>query len=260
MSVDQSKRLGGKRVYILGAGAPGGIAASIAMLFKAQGATIVLGSPEEEKAREVADMCGAAGIVKTDILDEVSIRDGARAAAEMLGGGIDVAINTAGVNRNAPIAEETAEALLFQARIHFIGTTLFIKEVAEHMGQGGSIITMSSVTAELTTPRLAAYAGSKAAADKVVKVAAVEYGDRGIRVNSLAPGLTSTPMTASYFADEKVVNAFRREIPLGRMTTPDDVAAAALWLASDECVATGDTIRVSGGAHLRRLPVARDFV
>ena len=259
MSVDQSKRLDGKRVYILGAGAPGGIASAIAMLFKSQGATIVLGSPQEDSAREVADMCGAAGIVKTDILDEVSIRDGARAAAEILGG-IDVAINTAGVNRNAPIADETAEALLFQARIHFIGTALFIKEVAEHMGQGGSIITMSSVTAELTTPRLAAYAGSKAAADKVVKVAAVEYGDRGIRVNSLAPGLTSTPMTASYFADEKVVNAFRREIPIGRMTTPDDVAAAALWLASDECIATGDTIRVSGGAHLRRLPIARDFV
>lgn len=257
--VAQAKRLDGKRVYILGAGAPGGIAAGIARLFKAHGATIVLGSPDEDKAQEVAADCGALGIVRTDILDEVSIRDGARAAADLLGG-IDVAINTAGVNRNSPLAEETAEALLFQARIHFIGTALFIKEVAELMGQGGSIITMSSVTAELTTPRLAAYAGSKAAADKVVKVAAVEYGERGIRVNSLAPGLTSTPMTAAYFADEKVVNAFLREIPVGRLSSVEDVAAAALWLASDECIATGDTIRVSGGAHLRRLPVARDFV
>ncbi len=254
------KRLDGKRVFILGAGAPGGIAGAIAGLFRDEGATIALGSPDIAAAQRVADDCKAAGIVKVDILDEQSIHDGIREAAELLGGAIDVAINTAGVNRNAPIAEETAEALLFQARIHFIGTALFIKEVAEHMPGGGSIITMSSVTAELTTPRLAAYAGSKAAADKVVKVAAVEYGERGIRVNSLAPGLTSTPMTAAYFADEKVVAAFQREIPLGRLTTVADVAASALWLASDECTATGDIIRVSGGAHLRRLPVARDFV
>ena len=254
------KRLDGKRVFILGAGAPGGIAAAIAGLFHAEGATIALGSPDVASAEAVAADCKAAGIVKVDILDEQSIHDGVKQAAQLLGGGIDVAINTAGVNRNAPIAEETYDALLFQAKIHFIGTALFIKEVAESMPQGGSIITMSSVTAELTTPRLAAYAGSKAAADKVVKVAAVEYGDRGIRVNSLAPGLTSTPMTAAYFADEKVVNAFQREIPIGRLTTVEDVAASALWLASDDCIATGDTIRVSGGAHLRRLPVARDFV
>ncbi|NWK98749.1 NAD(P)-dependent oxidoreductase [Sphingobium lactosutens] len=254
------KRLEGKRVFILGAGAPGGIAAAIAGLFRAEGAIIALASPDVEQAAAVADDCQAVGVVKIDILDERSIHDGVRQAAELLGGGIDVAINAAGVNRNAPLAEETADALLFQARIHFIGTALFIKEVAESMPNGGSIMTMSSVTAELTTPRLAAYAGSKAAADKVVKVAAVEYGDRGIRVNSLAPGLTSTPMTAAYFADEKVVGAFQREIPIGRLSTVDDIAAAALWLASDDCIATGDTIRVSGGAHLRRLPVARDFV
>ncbi|HEX8059039.1 MAG TPA: SDR family oxidoreductase [Novosphingobium sp.] len=259
MSELQAKRLDGKRVYILGAGAPGGIAGAIAGLFRDHGARIVLGSPDVASAAAVADLCQAVGVVETDILDEVSIRKGVQEASELLGG-IDIAINTAGVNRNASLAEETADALLFQARIHFIGTALFIKEVAEEMGQGGSIITMSSVTAELTTPRLAAYAGSKAAADKVVKVAAVEYGDRGIRVNSLAPGLTSTPMTASYFDNEKVVNAFRREIPLGKMTSPDDVAASALWLASDECVATGDCIRVSRGAHLRRLPLASEFV
>jgi NAD(P)-dependent dehydrogenase (short-subunit alcohol dehydrogenase family) len=253
------KRLDGKRVFILGAGAPGGIASGIAKLFRDEGATIALGSPEIDQAQAVAAECEAIGVVRADILDERSIHDAVAEAAALLGGGIDVAVNTAGVNRNAPLAEETAEALLFQARIHFIGTALFIKEVAEAMPQGGSIITMSSVTAELTTPRLAAYAGSKAAADKVVKVAAVEYGDRGIRVNSLAPGLTSTPMTAAYFADEKVVAAFQREIPIGRMTTVDDVAASALWLASDACTATGDILRVSGGAHLRRLPVAREF-
>jgi NAD(P)-dependent dehydrogenase (short-subunit alcohol dehydrogenase family) len=244
-------KLNGKTVFILGAGAPGGIASAIAALFRDEGATIALGSPDVASAEAVAADCKAVGIVKVDILDEQSIHDGVQEAAGLLGGSIDVAINAAGVNRNA---------LLFQAKIHFIGTALFIKEAAEVMPNGGSIITMSSVTAELTTPRLAAYAGSKAAADKVVKVAAVEYGDRGIRVNSLAPGLTATPMTAAYFADEKVVNAFQREIPIGRLSTVEDVAAGALWLASDDCIATGDCIRVSGGAHLRRLPVARDFV
>lgn len=255
----QSGRLAGKRVFVLGAGALGGIGAAIARRFIAEGASIVIGARDEARAQPVADDVGALGVVQLDILDESSIAAGMAAAAELLGG-LDVAVNAAGVNRAVPIAEETADGLLMQARIHFVGATLFIKEAAALMGPGGSIITMSTLTAELTTFRLGAYAGSKAAADKVVRVAAVEYGERGIRVNSLAPGLTSTPMTSAYFGDEKIANAFLRETPRGKLSAPEDVAAAAVWLASDECVATGDLIRVSGGAHLRRLPVARDFV
>lgn len=253
-----SGRLSGKSVLILGAGALGGIGAAIASRFVAEGAQVVIGARDAAKAEPVAAASGARAVVPLDILDANSIAAGMQAATDLLGG-LDVAINAAGVNRAALIAEETEEALLLQARIHFVGATLFIKEAAARMEKGGSIISMSTLTAELTTLRLGAYAGSKAAADKVVRVAAVEYGEQGIRVNSLAPGLTSTPMTSAFFSNQKMVDAFTRETPRGQLSTPDDVAAAALWLASDECVATGDLIRVSGGAHLRRLPIARDF-
>ena len=143
--------------------------------------------------------------------------------------------------------------------VQFIGPALFIKQAAaaiEKTGSqsGGSIMTLSSVTAELTGAGLGAYGATKAAIDKLVKVAAVEYGPRNIRVNSISPGVTSTPMTEKIFDTPSMVNAFKKETPIGRLATPEDVAFAALYLADDRCITTGDNIRVSGGIHLRRLP------
>ena len=101
---------------------------------------------------------------------------------------------------------------------------------------------------------MATYARTKAGVDKIVQIAALEYGGKGVRVNSLSPGLIRTPMTEGFFKMESAIDAFIRETPLGRMATADDVAYSALYLASDRCVATGDLIRVSGGAHTRRIP------
>jgi len=252
-----SGRLAGKGAFILGASSEGGIGQAVAARFVKEGARVVIAGRNLERTRAIAEPMGA-DAVTCDIVSPDSIAEAVRQASERLGN-IDVAVNAAGVNRAVPIAEETAEGLLEQAKVHFVGTTLFIRDVAAAMKGPGSIITVSTLTAELTNPRLAAYSATKAAADKIVKVAAVEYGERGIRVNSLAPGLTSTSMTSGYFSNENILGAFRRETPTGHIASPEDVAAAALWLASDECVATGDLIRVSGGMHLRRLPVARDY-
>ena len=115
-------------------------------------------------------------------------------------------------------------------------------------------MSLSSITAELTGPGLGAYAATKAAIDKLVKVAAVEYGPKNIRVNSISPGITPTPMTEQIFDTPSMVNAFKKETPIGRLAKPEDVAFAALYLADDRCITTGDNIRVSGGIHLRRLP------
>ena len=254
---EQGLRLPRKGALILGASSSAGIGYAIAKRFIREGAKVVVGGRDREKMDAIAKELGAVA-VECDIIDESSISSAIAEAKHHLGY-IDIAVNAAGVNRAVPIAEETADGLLEQAKVHFVGTALFIRDVAEAMDHGGSIITISTLTAELTSPRLAAYAATKSAADKLIKVAAVEYGDRNIRLNSLAPGLTSTGMTAGYFANEKILGAFLRETPTGQLATPDDVAAAAVWLASDECHATGDLVRVSGGMHLRRLPVARDF-
>ena len=251
-------RLQGKRCLMVGASSPSSMGAEVARRFIKEGARIVLAGIDVAAMAELSKELSAPA-VEMSITDEGSLAKGIAQAVDIMGG-IDVAINFAGVNRACLIADETFEGLMQQATLHFVGTTLFIRDVAAAMTGPGSIITISSLTAELTGARLAAYAGSKAGADKVVRVAAVEYGDRGIRVNSLAPGLTLTSMTGAYFDDAATVAGFTREVPLGRLSNVEDIANAAVWVASDECFQTGDTIRVSGGGHLRRLPTPRDFV
>jgi len=123
----------------------------------------------------------------------------------------------------------------------------------------GSIVTISSLTATLAGEGLALYGGSKAGVDHAVRVAALEYGRYGIRVNALSPGLARTPMTEAYFAEPGFAGAFAKETPLGRLTEPDDVADAALWLASEQAFVTGENLQVNGGASLRRLPSAAEI-
>lgn len=250
-------RLKGKRTLMVGASSPASMGVEVAKRFIAEGANVVLAGVDMKGMGEVGTALSVP-VIELSITDEASLARGVATAVETLGG-IDVAINFAGANRASLLADETFEGLMRQATLHFVGTALFIRDVAAAMKGPGSIMTISSLTAELTGARLAAYAGSKAGADKVVRVAAVEYGDRGIRVNSIAPGLTLTSMTGAYFEDPAVVAGFTREVPLGRLSTVADIANAAVWVASDECFQTGDIIRVSGGAHLRRLPTPRDF-
>lgn len=255
--MNQNGRLAGKRAFIVGATSEHGMGFAVASRFVAEGAQVVLGGRRLAALTPLAERLSGFAI-ECDITSADSLARAVEQAGAAMGG-IDVAFNAAGVNRASLIADETAEALEAQARIHFVGTTLFIRYVAAAMKPGGSIITVSSLTAERSGANLAAYAATKAAADKVMEIAAIEYGPRGLRINALAPGLTRTAMTEGYFANAAVLRAFQNETPLGTLATAQDVAAAAVWLASDECVATGERLRVSAGMHLRRLPTSRDF-
>lgn len=249
--------LEGKKALIVGGSSQEGIGFAIAHRFREHGADVVIGGARLEDTQNVGATIGA-GAVHLDMLDSKSIEAGVEQAKAAMGG-LDIIVNAAGINRARLIADEDAEGLQLLSQLHFVGTTLLIRYGARAIDDGGAILTISSVTAERPGFNLAAYAGSKAAADTVVKVAAQEYGARGIRVNSLAPGLTHTGMTDAYFSNDKTVRAFENEIPLGRMTSVQNVADAAVWVVSDACISTGECIRVSGGMHLRRLPGARDF-
>jgi len=145
--------------------------------------------------------------------------------------------------------------------VHLIGTALFLKHMAGKMTAGGSLITTSSLTAIVAPAGLAAYAGSKRGADQIVRIAAGELGERGIRVNAIAPGFTRSAMTEGYFAIPTLEKAFLREIPLGRLSTVEDIAHAALWLASDDSRSTtGQTIDVTAGQSLRRTPSGAEMM
>ena len=217
----------------------------------------MLSGRKVEPLKALADELGGT-YVTCDITNESDIEQLFKTTTDSLGK-VDIAVNAAGANAPGPISALTQESLQFMCDLSFIGPTLFIKQAAASMENGGSIITLSSLTAELVGVNLGAYAGTKAGIDKIVQIAALEYGSQGIRVNSLSPGLTRTPMTEGFFQMSSAIDAFINETPVGRMPTVDDVAYSALYLASDRCIATGDLIRVSGGAHTRRLPTYKEM-
>lgn len=144
--------------------------------------------------------------------------------------------------------------------MNLIAPAMFIQQAARVMDSGSSIIIVSSHSAELNTVGISAYGSTKAAVERLVEVAGFELGSRGIRVNALSPAMVDTPMSAPAMEKPGFRAAFVRETPLGRLATVDEIAAAALWLASDDCFTTGDRIRVGGGAHLRRFPTPAEFV
>ena len=119
---------------------------------------------------------------------------------------------------------------------------------------GGSIIMVSSASVRALLNNHAAYIGTKAGGEALVRCFANEFGNRGVRVNALAPGLTSTPMTEDAVRLPGLEEAFLKEYPLGRIGTTQDVANAALWLAGDECFMTGEVLQVNGGLTLAPQP------
>lgn len=142
-------------------------------------------------------------------------------------------------------------ALQFQGPFYFLQAAVAAMGRAGH---GGSIIQISSATASIMLNDHAAYMGTKAGTDHVIRCVAHEFGTQGIRANSISPGLTATPMTAQAQATPGLFEAFLPSYPLGRVGTADDIAAAAVWLASDDCFMTGQNLQVNGGLTLRRNP------
>jgi NAD(P)-dependent dehydrogenase (short-subunit alcohol dehydrogenase family) len=251
-------RLEGKVVVILGASDARSMGAATARRFAKEGAKLVLAARRLDALEPIAaEVKGIA--VACDITKEEDIERLAAAAVEKYGK-LDVAINYAGVNLAAPLSEVTREQLLQSCEVHLIGSALFFKHMGRKLSDGGAMITASSLTALTAPPGLAAYAAAKRGVDQMVRIAAIEYGPRGIRVNSLAPGFTRSAMTEAYFALPTLEGAFIREIPLGRLVTVDDIANTALWLASDEAFITGQCIDMTGGQSLRRVPTNEEMM
>ncbi len=250
-------RLSGKVAVILGASDERSMGFATARRFVEEGAKVVLAARRGDAVHALADRIGGQGVV-CDITREDDIEALARTVVDAHGA-LHAAINFSGVDVSESILESTADGLRRSSEVHFVGTVLFIKHMAAAMSGGGSIITTSSLTVVAQAPNYAAYAGAKGAADVAVRIAANELGERGIRVNSIVPGFTKSAMTEAYFEMEAVTSAFAKEIPLGRFVTVDDVAEAALWLASDEAFVTGQRIDVTGGQSLRRVPLPVDF-
>lgn len=255
-------RLQGKRAVILGASSPDNMGQHIATRFLAEGANVLVSGRKEDVLADYAVRHGCEWAA-CDITDQASIQSLADAASEKLDG-IDIAVNATGWGLLKPFLETTEKDLVAMSRLQFVGPFQYYQAMLRKMmraagGRGGSIIQISSATAAIMLNDHAAYMGTKAATDHVIRCIAHEFGAEGVRANSISPGLTDTPMTADAEKVPGLFASFLAGYPLGRIGTSDDIAAAAVFLASDECFMTGENLQVNGGLTLRRNPMKSEI-
>lgn len=245
-------KLENKVALVLGAGSAGNMGQAIASKFASEGAAVMVAGRNGEELRRFAETIGAAHQL-CDITSRTDVDRLAAGAIETYGR-LDIAVNAVGLNQVKPFLDVTEDDLRSVVDVQFTGLFHFLQAILRVMANGGSIIQISSVSASALLPDHAAYMASKAAGDVLVKSLAMEFGGRGIRVNSIAPGPTfDTPMAAAIMDDAAAVSRIRTRIPLGRLGTAADIAEAALWLADDKCFITGEVLQVNGGRALPRL-------
>ena len=245
-------RLRNKVALITGAAV--GIGAEIAKRFAAEGAQVVIGDVNAVEARTTSERIrrsgGSARSVSLDVTKEESWKealDGIRTAE----GRLDVLVNNAGITKRIPITEMPLEDFERIMAVNVRGVFLGIKHALPFMKQhgGGSIVNISSICGlvghKLTNET---YTTSKGAVTLLTKSVAVRHARDNIRCNSIHPGTVDTPMMQALFTDPEKKRERLDEVPLGRLATAQDVANAALFLASDEAgFITGAALPVDGG-------------
>ena len=254
-------RLEGKRAIVLGASSENNMGQHIARRFLAEGAQVLVSGRKANVLQAFAHQTGCHW-QECDLTAGGEVEALARGGVERMGG-IDVAVNATGWGLLRPFLDNGRDELLAITALQFIGPFQFfqamIRAMAANTPSGGSIIQISSATATIMLNDHAAYMGTKAGTDHVIRCVANEFGGQGIRANSISPGLTDTPMNAEASKVPGLFDAFNAAYPLGRIGTSDDIAAAAVWLASDECFMTGENLQVNGGLTLRRNPTAAEI-
>lgn len=250
-------RLSGKAALVVGAAGTENMGQAIARRFADEGARVaVAGRNSDVLETLAADIGGVA--LPCDFSDRASIFALVESAKAALGG-LDIAVNATGWGLLKPFLETTDEDFDRMYALQLRGPFQFLQALIPAMTTGGSVIQISSATATIMFHDHDAYMATKAGTDHMIRSVANQFGDRGIRFNSVSPGVTETPMTADAAAVPGLMDAFRKGYPLGRHGTREDVAAACIWLASDECFMTGENMQVNGGLSLRGNPSKADI-
>lgn len=251
-------RLKGKCAVILGAAGEGNLGQITARRFAQEGATVLVAGRNKAPLSALSDEIGGHAVL-CDITDEKDLAALSAQAVELMGG-VDIAVNTTGWGLLTPFLETSRTELERMTALQFIGPYQFFQAMLRVMNDGGCIVQVSSATATIMMEDHAAYMGTKAGMDHVIRCIANEFGTRGIRANSVAPGFMASPMTARAARNAAVVGAFAREYPLGRVGTLEDTAEAIAWLCTDGCFMTGEVLQVNGGLTLRRNPTNAEIM
>lgn len=238
--------LTGKRALVTGAS--GGIGGSIAQALHKAGAEVALSGTREAPLRELAATLGArAHVVTADLSDAGSVEALPKAAVDAMGG-IDILVNNAGITRDNLFMRMSDEEWAQVIEVNLTSVFRLTRAVLRGMmkARWGRIIQVSSIVGTTGNPGQGNYAAAKAGLVGMSKSLAAEVASRGVTVNCIAPGFIQTAMTDKLTDDQKarLVGA----IPAGRMGTPEDIAAACLYLSSAEAgYITGSTLHVNGG-------------
>ncbi|SFB38098.1 3alpha(or 20beta)-hydroxysteroid dehydrogenase [Amycolatopsis marina] len=243
-------RLEGKVALVTGAAR--GQGAATVRRFVAEGARVLIADVADEAGKRLADDLGDAAVYQH--LDVGAEDDWAVAIERVLDefGTVDVLVNNAGILHFSQLGETKLADYERVIRVNQIGAFLGMRSVVEPMSAagGGSIVNVSSVEGLAGMPFLVAYTASKFAIRGMTKVAALELGDRGIRVNSLHPGMIDTKMVQDAAGGHEVdLSRVGRKVALGRVGQPEEIAGLALFLASDDSsYCTGSEFVADGGA------------
>lgn len=234
-------RLDGKRALLIGAG---GIGRAAALALAAHGARVICADKDPATAKATADEVDG-DVLELDITDVDAV---SRAAADL--DAVDVLVLTAAMNVRKRILDYSPEEFDRVVALNLKSTFTVLQAFGRRMVDrgSGSIVVFSSVRAQVVEPGQSVYAATKAGAIQLVKTAAAEFGESGVRVNAIAPGVVETPLTNQIKADPNWYQAYATKGALGRWSKPSELAGAVVFLASDAAsYVTGSTVMVDGG-------------
>jgi NAD(P)-dependent dehydrogenase (short-subunit alcohol dehydrogenase family) len=254
------ERLRGKRAIVTGAGS--GIGRAIAFRFAEEGARVVISDVDEEAATSVAsEAAGEADgehlVRKADVTDSGEVEALVGTTVEEWGG-LDIMVNNAGLGVAGTTTSTTEQDYERVMDVCLRGTFLGMKHSipAIRDSGGGSVINMSSVAALVGITDRAIYSAAKGAILAITRAAAIDHVEEGVRINCIAPGTVDTPwigrITAGYDDPEEARQNMQARQPHGRFVTPEEIAAMAAYLASDESASViGACMIVDGGVTAR---------
>jgi NAD(P)-dependent dehydrogenase (short-subunit alcohol dehydrogenase family) len=244
--------LAGKKALVTGASR--GIGRAIALAYAEAGADVAIlarsGAELEALAAEIRELGCVAAPLTCDVTDSSQVEAAVAAAIEQLGA-IDVLVNNAGGPIfNAPFLDIRPDGFGRVFELNFMSVVSFCRAVGRHMVErrSGSIVNIDSIGATHPAPMVSPYCAAKAAVVNLSQTLAQEWGEAGVRVNALSPGLISTEINRAMVQHPEIGPAMDGVIPLGRWGEADDLVGAAVWLASEaSAYVTGALIPVNGG-------------
>ncbi|GAA1458510.1 SDR family NAD(P)-dependent oxidoreductase [Williamsia maris] len=256
MTTSSTQRLAGRTAVVTGS--TSGIGEAIAVTLAAHGASVVVSGRDPDRGHAVVarirETGGTAAFVPVDLAGSYTdIRSFAAAAASELGGSVDILVNSAGIypaTATVDLADSDLDAML---AVNVRAPHVLVGELAPVMAQRGmgAIVTIGSWMAAVGSPFAAMYTATKAADEQLTRSWAAEFGPSGVRVNSVAPGVTLTPGNESA---RPILDAMTASTPAGTVVDPQDIADGVLFLVSDEASKIhGITLYVDGGINATRL-------